>query len=417
MTECHHHHHELPAPARPFRQVVAAFLSVLLTAAALTVAGASPAAAVTPPNGPDALSIDRLYHAYFLRDPDPGGLAFWRSTHASGTPLSAISAEFARSAEFGARYGALDDTEFVRLVYRNVLERDPDAAGLAYWTGLLAEGRTRGRVMLGFSDSAEFKVRTGRFDRAANGAPIAPPPLPTGPAPVGSYSFMATQPNGKPVRWNGCEPIDVVVNFDGAPSFARSGVDRSLRYMEMATGVPWRLVGETDETLDGANPNRAPYQPERYGDRWAPVIIAFDTTWDYPGFAGFGGARWAEAPGSEPVFVTGGVLLDPTATSDELGFIGLVVHELGHVYGLGHSSVPGQIMSTDWSARGWGPGDMEGFRRLGPANGCLTVPDPTPSDLAAYSASARDRVASPASGAVTFGGCGCGGCVGNRRDD
>ncbi|HSL56729.1 MAG TPA: DUF4214 domain-containing protein, partial [Acidimicrobiales bacterium] len=108
-----------------------------------------------------AASVDRLFLAYFLRDPDPIGRSWWASLHAAGRPLTAISLEFARSAEFAARYGQLTDTDFVRLVYGNVLQRDPDALGLAYWTGMLAQGRTRGWVMVGFSESPEFVSRTG----------------------------------------------------------------------------------------------------------------------------------------------------------------------------------------------------------------------------------------------------------------
>lgn len=109
----------------------------------------------------DANALRRLYRAYFLRDADAGGLFYWGNLFVNGRPLSAISGEFAASAEFTSTYGALSDPEFVTLVYRNVLERDPDTDGLGYWTEMLAAGRTRGWVMIGFSNSAEFRSRTG----------------------------------------------------------------------------------------------------------------------------------------------------------------------------------------------------------------------------------------------------------------
>ncbi len=112
--------------------------------------------------GPDSLSVDRLYRAFFLRQPDASGLAYWRGLVGGGRPLSAVALQFAQSAEFRARYGALDDPAFVHLVYRNVMGRDADAPGLAHWTGVLSAGRlSRGGVMLSFSDSAEFKAITG----------------------------------------------------------------------------------------------------------------------------------------------------------------------------------------------------------------------------------------------------------------
>jgi hypothetical protein len=65
---------------------------------------------------------------------------------------------FAASPEFQARYGALTDTQYVTLLYENVLGRAPDPAGLSGWVALLGGGMSRGQAMLGFSDSAEFQA-------------------------------------------------------------------------------------------------------------------------------------------------------------------------------------------------------------------------------------------------------------------
>ena len=103
--------------------------------------------------------VARLYLAYFLRRPDEGGLDYWAGLRQRGRRLVTISAEFARSQEFADRYGSLSNTEFVGLVYRNVLQREPDAAGLTHWTAALDRGMPRGLVMLGFSESSEFRNR------------------------------------------------------------------------------------------------------------------------------------------------------------------------------------------------------------------------------------------------------------------
>jgi hypothetical protein len=103
--------------------------------------------------------IARLYFAYFLRIPDYGGLLYWVNQSRSGVSLDAISQAFAQSPEFITRYGSLNNEAFVTLVYQNVLGRAPDPAGFAYWTGLLNSGAyTRGQVMLGFSESPEYKA-------------------------------------------------------------------------------------------------------------------------------------------------------------------------------------------------------------------------------------------------------------------
>ncbi len=126
-------------------------------AAAQNVASAASAATT----GSDSMSVTRLYRAFFLRDADGGGLAYWQHQVRSGYPLHAVASDFARSAEFQARYGSLDDPAFVDLVYRNVMGREADDGGRAHWTATLRDGRlNRGGVMLSFSDSAEYKAKT-----------------------------------------------------------------------------------------------------------------------------------------------------------------------------------------------------------------------------------------------------------------
>src|SRR5205814_794120 len=102
--------------------------------------------------------VARLYFAYFLRIPDYNGMDFWIRYYRSGNSLQSISNFFAQSVEFQSRYGSLDNGQFVDLVYRNVLGRAPDAGGFAFWKAELDSGRrTRGQVMLGFSESAEYR--------------------------------------------------------------------------------------------------------------------------------------------------------------------------------------------------------------------------------------------------------------------
>jgi hypothetical protein len=103
--------------------------------------------------------VARLYFAYFRRIPDYAGLTFWIGFYRAGNPLAVISDAFAQSAEFTATYGALTNSQFVDLVYNNVLGRAADAGGKAFWQGQLDGGTmSRGQVMLGFSESDEYKA-------------------------------------------------------------------------------------------------------------------------------------------------------------------------------------------------------------------------------------------------------------------
>lgn len=101
--------------------------------------------------------VARLYKAYFLRHPDIGGFDFWTQRLASGqSNLDHVSQSFVASPEFQSTYGSKSDAEFVALVYQNVLDRAPDAAGYTFWTSQMAGGMTRGQVMTRFSESPEY---------------------------------------------------------------------------------------------------------------------------------------------------------------------------------------------------------------------------------------------------------------------
>ena len=106
-------------------------------------------------------TLARLYFAAYVRTPDFGGLDYWLRELIAGRDLDAIADFFTRSQEFRTRYGDVNDTQFVDLVYRNVLGRSPDFAGYLYWLDELATGRIdRGRLLLLFSDAPEYRTIT-----------------------------------------------------------------------------------------------------------------------------------------------------------------------------------------------------------------------------------------------------------------
>ncbi len=105
----------------------------------------------------DHARLFRLYWAFFNRQPDPGGALYWIVRHDECLALDAIADSFAVSREFSDRYGLLDDTSFVETIYDNVLGRQADASGLAYWVAQLTTDRlSRGGVVLNVSLSGEF---------------------------------------------------------------------------------------------------------------------------------------------------------------------------------------------------------------------------------------------------------------------
>lgn len=106
--------------------------------------------------------VHRLYLATLGRAPDAPGLGAWTAALEAGAlSMDGAAVGFAGSAEFALRYGAPDTGTFVTLLYQNVLGRAPDAAGFANWTGAIDAGAlARQQVVLGFSDSPEFKAKT-----------------------------------------------------------------------------------------------------------------------------------------------------------------------------------------------------------------------------------------------------------------
>jgi hypothetical protein len=113
----------------------------------------------------------RLYRAAFDRVPDGPGIGYWIGLMDRGVDPALVAGAFMESIEFKARYGTgLSDADYIGKLYRNVLHRDGDPAGQAFWTGLLQRGAaTRAQVLAAFSDGAEGKaavrdaIRTGIF--------------------------------------------------------------------------------------------------------------------------------------------------------------------------------------------------------------------------------------------------------------
>lgn len=115
----------------------------------------------TDPDGAAAQTY-RLYQAAFDRAPDAPGLSHWTRLLDEGHLTLGQSADlFTRTAEFTKSYGEigrLPDAEFVTLLYRNVLDRAPEAAGRAHWVEVAGNGLPRGDMLAGFSESRENKL-------------------------------------------------------------------------------------------------------------------------------------------------------------------------------------------------------------------------------------------------------------------
>ena len=65
-----------------------------------------------------------------------------------GVTLESVASDFIKSTEFTTRYGAATgNSAFLDLLYHNVLHRDPDAPGEAFWLAALDHGVSREHVL------------------------------------------------------------------------------------------------------------------------------------------------------------------------------------------------------------------------------------------------------------------------------
>lgn len=196
------------------------------------------------------------------------------------------------------------------------------------------------------------------------------------------FTFMASHA-GDPVRWNPCEAIHYVVNLGAAPVGSLQDVQDAVLRLSDATGIAFAYDGTSDEVpvLD-----RDVFQPERYGESWAPVLIG----WVDPRASGIAfvvngreaaGIAGPLTPDTGADIYVSGVVAINAADPNPPGFASpgaqgpVVLHELAHVLGLGHFKARGELMEpSGGGVVDFGPGDMEGLRQLGSSSGCLSTP-------------------------------------------
>ncbi|WP_296949551.1 DUF4214 domain-containing protein [uncultured Massilia sp.] len=102
----------------------------------------------------------RLYRAALGRQPDLAGLGFWIAALDGGVTLDAMTDGFATSAEFQTLYLGKSNEQLVDALYRNLLGREPDPAGAAFWVRQLASGQPLRALLVAISESAENRERT-----------------------------------------------------------------------------------------------------------------------------------------------------------------------------------------------------------------------------------------------------------------
>lgn len=123
--------------------------------------------------------VERIYVYVLERPSDEAGLAFWVEKMENGVTAAAVINSFFNSPEMQAR--DLTNEEFMTIIYRTFLNREPDEAGLAYWVNYLDNGGSRKRVLEMNVESVEFTGLCEQYGitRGILRATPTPTPAPT----------------------------------------------------------------------------------------------------------------------------------------------------------------------------------------------------------------------------------------------
>jgi hypothetical protein len=185
------------------------------------------------------------------------------------------------------------------------------------------------------------------------------------------YAFGET--NGdQPVGFSSCRMIQVAVYPAGGPPDAEQLVREAVARLRSATGLDIVVIGAYGGHAPNWNFEAAPIRPgDPISVSWQDGSAIQEMTDDV---AGLGGSPVIDGPNGVRFRIGGTIALsrdyyDYLARRNDHGEgLAVILHEFGHVLGLGHVRSSHELMSEDNNGQlDFGPGDLEGLRKLGRA--------------------------------------------------
>ena len=235
-------------------------------------------------------------------------------------------------------------------------------------------------------------------------APAAVPAVAVTPAvtvsgDASTYALSTTRAGNRTVtaRWNPCQAaITVKVNpaLAGSTAAARSAavadVRTALERLSAATGMrfvytgttryaptgDWAAASPAEVVVAWVNPRTRPASAALLGRDGRGAFVA--------GTGGYASKSWSYGGAWSAAIGRGFVVINAAqASAFRPGFGAgvtrgsLLLHELGHVVGLGHVGTASQVMYgviVSRPAAGYRSGDLAGLARVGARAGCISVP-------------------------------------------
>ncbi len=231
-----------------------------------------------------------------------------------------------------------------------------------------AAGHTGGSPAVGLvatSDGGGYWIvlHNGRVLSDGDAGPIGATGLPSGAAAStvsdDHYTFEVTNAAGQPARWNPCEPVRYAVVDAGAPTGWQTDVGDAISRVAAATDLP--LVDDGTYASTSEVPSSATLTIRWVSTLTSGDMVGLTTYWYY------------DLSGYTPQLVSARIELLSSlhGGAAQGGELPVLLHELGHAFGLGHTPGAPEVMNpVDQGYSAYQPGDLAGLARVGETQGC-----------------------------------------------